>query len=185
MDLMVSLRQCIILATRPILLYTLIQSRDASHADKNTTQAHVQTPKTLMDQQIAADLRVLRRPPPRLYLFSVALIMVLSSQIHEHRSDYGLFETALEILRAMSNHGNLAAPEFYNNLECVQQCLDQKWGSTTRTSHASESSRVLDSQPMRCLRFPSLHNERPTSDRGGSARRLYAARDYCARESHP
>jgi hypothetical protein len=96
------------------------------------------------------------------YLFSAALIMVLSSQIQpEKHSDYALFETAFEILRAMRDHGNLAATEFYDNLQCVQQCLDQhqpcnphpsaKRGSTARHSLAGESHRVPDQHPTDAL----------------------------------
>jgi hypothetical protein len=92
------------------------------------------------------------------YLFSAALIMVLSSQIQsDNHSDYELFETAFEILRAMRDHGNLAATEFYDNLKCVQQCLDKtqpaninpsaKRGSTARHSLTGESSRVPDEHP--------------------------------------
>lgn len=166
--------QCIILATRPILLYTLIQSRDADHADQNTTQTHVQTLKTLSDACIHAardnhSLIVAEWTNGSLpimgyfyahYLFSAALIMVLSSQIHSGNfSDYALFETAFEILRAMRDHGNLAATEFYDNLQCVQQCLNQRqpcnatWnpsakrGSTARHALAGESPRVPDQHP--------------------------------------
>lgn len=57
------------------------------------------------------------------YLFSSALIMVISSQLYGNQKDFVAFETALEILQILSGHGNLAATEFYDNLECVRQCL--------------------------------------------------------------
>lgn len=98
------------------------------------------------------------------YLFSTALIMVLSSQIQpENHNDYALYETAFEILRAMRDHGNLAATEFYDNLECVQQCLDKnqrsanaKRGSTARASLTGESGhvQVLDQHPTDLLPGP-------------------------------
>ncbi|KAJ5580268.1 uncharacterized protein N7459_006253 [Penicillium hispanicum] len=139
--------QCIILTTRPILLYSLIQSRQSSLADDKDT-AHTTMPilKTLGDACIHAarhthSLIVDEWTNGSLpifgyfyahYLFSCALIMVISSQIHlEASHDFALFETAFEILRAMSDHGNLAATEFYDNLECVRQCLDPKRGATT------------------------------------------------------
>lgn len=69
------------------------------------------------------------------YLFSSALIMVISSEIHpEIDNDFALFETETEILRAMSDHGNLAATEFYDNLECVRHCLQKKRNSRARNS---------------------------------------------------
>lgn len=61
--------------------------------------------------------------------------MVISSQIHtDNCNDFALFESAAEILRAMSDHGNLAATEFHDNLECVRQCLSKKQGSHARLS---------------------------------------------------
>ena len=57
------------------------------------------------------------------YLFSSALIMFISSEINGSSNDFMAFETAIEILHTMSGHGNLAAREFYDNLECLQHCL--------------------------------------------------------------
>ncbi|KAJ5086503.1 hypothetical protein NUU61_007810 [Penicillium alfredii] len=168
--------QCIILATRPILLYTLIQSRDANHANQNTPQTQIQILKTLSDACIHAarynhSLIVAEWTNGSLpimgyfyahYLFSAALVMVLSSQIlSENQSDYALFETAFEILRAMRAHGNLAATEFYDNLECVQQCLDKtqpphvipsaKRGSNAGNPLPGESSQIQDQHPNDAL----------------------------------
>lgn len=39
-------------------------------------------------------------------------------------SDLGAFETALEVLKAMSENGNLAASEFYLHLEAVRGCFE-------------------------------------------------------------
>ncbi|KAJ5658964.1 hypothetical protein N7507_005415 [Penicillium longicatenatum] len=129
--------QCIILATRPILLYTLIQSREAGHEKGPVSNA--QTLKTLGDACIHAarnthSLIVDEWANGTLpifgyfyahYIFSSALIMVVSSQIYnDHCNDFALFETAYEILHAMSDHGNLAAKEFYENLDYVRKCLD-------------------------------------------------------------
>ncbi|KAJ5273807.1 hypothetical protein N7478_008932 [Penicillium angulare] len=140
--------QCIMLATRPILLYRLMQSREPGNEDdKDTADASSQALKTLSDACIHAARHThslivdewINGTLPIFgyfyahYLFSSALIMVISSQLHsENYNDFTLFETAFEILRAMSNHGNLAASEFYDNLECVQKCLNQKHGSSNR-----------------------------------------------------
>ena len=59
------------------------------------------------------------------YLFSSALILAMSSLLPiGNPSDHGSFEAALEILRPMSENGNLAALEFFQNLEQVKICLD-------------------------------------------------------------
>jgi len=47
-------------------------------------------------------------------------------------SDMGGFETALEILRSMSENGNLAAADFWQNLEQVKFCLEGYWGERER-----------------------------------------------------
>lgn len=67
--------------------------------------------------------------------------MVIPSQIYsENDSDFALFGTAYEILGAMRDHGDLAATEFYDNLECVQQCLDKSSGLVSQ--HISLSSHL-------------------------------------------
>lgn len=144
------------LATRPILLFTLIQSRKDPEEDSNqSTKQKEQTLKTLGDACLHAarhthSLIVEEWANGSLpiygyfyahYLFSGALIMVISSQINsDNHSDFALFETAYEILRMMRDHGNLAATEFYDNLESVRECLDEAQGFTTR--HASSSSHL-------------------------------------------
>jgi hypothetical protein len=147
--------QCIMLATRPILLHTLMQHRCSKPSDeKSSSQTNTQTLRTLGDACIHAarhthSLIVEEWTNGSMpiygyfyahYLFSSALIMVISSEIHtENCDDFALFETATEILRAMSDHGNLAATEFYDNLACVRQCLGKKQGSRTRSSLPSEA----------------------------------------------
>ncbi|KAJ5807635.1 hypothetical protein N7447_011091 [Penicillium robsamsonii] len=133
--------QCIMLASRPILLHTLIQVTSPETTQEGSSQPNIrQTLKTLSDACIHAarhthSLIVEEWTNGSLpifgyfyahYLFSSALIMVISSLVYpENSDDFALFEAACEILRAMSNHGNLAATEFYDNLECVKQCLDE------------------------------------------------------------
>ena len=79
------------------------------------------------------------------YLFSCALIMFISSQIHaDDCNDFALFESAYEILRAMSGQGNLAATEFYDNLESVRNCLDKRQGSIHQPPLLGENSRSSD-----------------------------------------
>ncbi|KAJ5698108.1 hypothetical protein N7462_000113 [Penicillium macrosclerotiorum] len=175
--------QCIILATRPILLYSLIQSRDSSAAgEDHTSQSHAQTLKTLSDACIHAarhnhSLTVdewINGSLPIFgyfyahYLFSTALVMVISSQIHpDNYSDYELFETSLEILHAMSDHGNLAAAEFYDNLECVRQCIHQKQGLATHQSLPAVPSRTSEQpHPTPNLGLLPDQPERGLSDLG-------------------
>ncbi|KAJ5216096.1 uncharacterized protein N7498_002503 [Penicillium cinerascens] len=85
--------------------------------------------------------------------------MVFSSQTHaEHCSDYALFGTALESLRPVSSHGNLAATEFYDNLEYLQQCLNQNCGSPAQRFVSIGSLRPHQNSPD----MLPLHTNPPT-----------------------
>ncbi|KAJ5782065.1 hypothetical protein N7457_003839 [Penicillium paradoxum] len=151
--------QCIMLASRPILLHTLIQATcHEPNQDEGTRTNIRQTLKTLSDACIHAarhthSLIIEEWTNGSLpvfgyfyahYLFSSALIMVISSLVYpENSNDFALFEAAFEILRTMSSHGNLAATEFYDNLEGLKQCLDTRISSEIdHTQNAS--SRIAD-----------------------------------------
>jgi hypothetical protein len=130
------------LASRPILLHALIQTTCLEPIEEDNSQTNIrQTLKTLCNACIhtarhSHSLIVEEWTSGSLpifgyfyahYLFSSALIMVISSLVYpENSNDFALFEAAFEILRAISSHGNLAATEFYDNLECVKQCLDSR-----------------------------------------------------------
>lgn len=148
------------LASRPILLHALIQAISSDSIAEDNAQTNIrQTLKTLCDACIHAARHThsliveewTNGSVPIFgyfyahYLFSSALIMVISSLVYpENSNDLALFEAAFEILRAMSSHGNLAATEFYDNLECVKQCLDERRGSGDG-HFQSDLSRVAES----------------------------------------
>jgi hypothetical protein len=59
------------------------------------------------------------------YLFSSAMVLAMSSLLPiGNPSDMSAFETALEVLRSLSDNGNLAALEFFQNLDQVKGCID-------------------------------------------------------------
>lgn len=148
------------LASRPVLLHALIQATSPEPATEDNARTNIrQTLKTLSDACIHAARHThsliveewTNGSVPIFgyfyahYLFSSALIMVISSLVYpENSNDFALFEAAFEILRAMSSHGNLAATEFYDNLECVKQCLEKI--RTSEGGHVqSDLSRVAES----------------------------------------
>ena len=60
------------------------------------------------------------------YLFSSAMILAMSSFLPIGKaSDMAGFDTALEILRTMSENGHLAALEFAQNLDQIKVCLSR------------------------------------------------------------
>lgn len=165
------------LASRPVLLYALIHSTCSEPLEEDSAHTNIrQTLKTLSDACIHAarhthSLIVEEWTNGSLpifgyfyahYLFSSALIMVISSQVYpENGGDFALFEAAFEILRAMSNHGNLAATEFYDNLECVRQCLEKQGGSESGPSLQFDQSFATD-QSGAHPSVPSLSRRRPS-----------------------
>lgn len=87
--------------------------------------------------------------------------MVISSQVHpDSCNDFALFETSAEILRAMSDHGNLAATEFYDNLTCVRQCLGIELDSHERHFPLDDAVGMSDVTPINSLSVVPDHAAR-------------------------
>lgn len=64
------------------------------------------------------------------YLFSAVIVLVISSLLPStgNPADLEALDTAIEILHRMSDHGNLAAAEFHENLRRVKQSLPTDLG---------------------------------------------------------
>lgn len=164
------------LASRPVLLHALIQAKSSNPEDdlhatirqtlKTLSEACIHSARNthslIMEEWINGSLPIFGYFYAH-YLFSSALVMVVSSQVYsENANDFALFEAAFEILRAMSDHGNLAAAEFYDNLECVRQCLDpgiqpetgvsQPTGTVRMSNNSTEPLPVISSQQAGTVR---------------------------------
>lgn len=91
------------------------------------------------------------------YLFSSTVALVISSFLGSslgNSSDIEALDTAMEILRRMTDHGNLAAAEFYENLVRIREVLRNGAGTETGYSysdgaegHARNDDDVYDSSP--------------------------------------
>jgi hypothetical protein len=172
-------RQCIMLASRPVLLYALIQATCSESANEDTAHTNIsQTLKTLSDACIHAarhthSLIVDEWTNGSLpifgyfyahYLFSSALIMVISSEVYaENGGDFALFEAAFEILRAMSSHGNLAATEFCDNLDCVRKCLEKQRGSESKPPVQVDQPLVTEQSGAMPSTTPTLSGRRSSA----------------------
>lgn len=85
------------------------------------------------------------------------MALVISSLLGSslgNSSDIEALETAMEILRRMTDHGNLAAAEFYENLVRIRGVLRNGAGTETGYSysdgtedHARNDDDVYDSSP--------------------------------------
>ncbi|KAJ5627481.1 Major facilitator superfamily domain general substrate transporter [Penicillium herquei] len=152
-SLHMAFNQCIILTTRPTLLHLLITLRKAESTDAGP-EAVSQPVLTLSEACIHAArhshsmilTRWINGTMPTFgyfhahYLFSSALILAMSSFVPiGNPTDMSGFDSALDLLRSMTENGNLAAAEFYHNLEQVKLCLDTYRANTSSQSRHSET----------------------------------------------
>jgi hypothetical protein len=147
-SLHMAFNQCVILTTRPTLLHLLITLRKNNGSrplGENIRDSVSQPVLTLSEACIHAArhshsmilTRWINGTCPSFgyfhahYLFSSALILAMSSFVPiGNPNDMGGFDSALDVLRSMSENGNLAAAEFYHNLEQVKVCLDAYRGQS-------------------------------------------------------
>ena len=153
-SLHMAFNQCVILTTRPTLLHLLITLRKknphkppSESTSTNTSQDTVvsQPVLTLSEACIHAArhshsmilTRWINGTMPTFgyfhahYLFSSALVLAMSSFVPVgNPNDMSSFDSALDLLRSMTENGNLAAAEFYYNLEQVKDCLDGYRGTS-------------------------------------------------------
>jgi hypothetical protein len=147
-SLHMAFNQCVILTTRPTLLHLLITLRKNNGSrplGENIRDSVSQPVLTLSEACIHAArhshsmilTRWINGTCPSFgyfhahYLFSSALILAMSSFVPiGNPNDMSGFDSALDVLRSMSENGNLAAAEFYHNLEQVKVCLDAYRGAS-------------------------------------------------------
>ncbi|KAE8383721.1 fungal-specific transcription factor domain-containing protein [Aspergillus bertholletiae] len=133
--------QCLILATRPVLLHVL-HLRRARHERNTADQSlpFIETASALSE----ACLQCARRSYHILteswvdgsfptfdytytqYLFSTSLILAISSLLQNPNSsaDRDDFETAVQILKQLDHNGNYAAKEFCRHVESIKAILE-------------------------------------------------------------
>ncbi|PWY68452.1 fungal-specific transcription factor [Aspergillus heteromorphus CBS 117.55] len=126
--------QCVILATRPILLHALFQY---SHRENNEdipqpvitlSEACIHAARhshtLIIEEWVNGSLPIYGYFSAH-YLFSSCIALVISGLLSHvgNTTDLESLETATEILHRMSDHGNLAATEFYENLKRVKEAL--------------------------------------------------------------
>ncbi|KAJ5745718.1 transcriptional regulator family: Fungal Specific TF [Penicillium odoratum] len=168
-SLHMAFNQCVILSTRPTLLHLLITLRKAESTGAGR-EAVSQPVLTLSEACIHAArhshsmilTRWINGTMPTFgyfhahYLFSSALILAMSSFVPIGNSnDMSGFDSALDLLRSMTENGNLAAAEFYHNLEQVKVCLDAYRGNTSGGPRKQEG--LLESNPSSINLGPSTN----------------------------
>ncbi|KAL4998183.1 fungal-specific transcription factor domain-containing protein [Aspergillus recurvatus] len=154
--------QCVILTTRPTLLHLLklTETENSTPASTTTTKETISQPlqtlgeacihaarhshSLILTKWINGSLPVFGYFHAH-YLFSSSLVLAMSAFVPlplGSPADLNAFETGLEVLASMSENGNLAASEFYHNLERVMGCLEAwraKRGCVSRSGSASHN----------------------------------------------
>ncbi|RAH43898.1 Zn(II)2Cys6 transcription factor [Aspergillus brunneoviolaceus CBS 621.78] len=126
--------QCVILATRPILLHALFQSGQREPSEDlpqpviTVSEACIHAARhshsLIIEEWVNGSLPMYGYFYAQ-YLFSSCIALVISGLLPSigNPADLEALETATEILHRMSDQGNLAASEFHENLKRVKQAL--------------------------------------------------------------
>ncbi|KAF5856217.1 hypothetical protein ETB97_007693 [Aspergillus alliaceus] len=135
--------QCVILATRPIILHALLHQRGHQENSEDPLPQPVITLSEacihaarhshalIIEEWVNGSLPIYGYFYAQ-YLFSSATVLVISGLLPAfgNPADLDSLEVAIEILSRMSDHGNLAAAEFHENLKQVKQSLSGDVGKS-------------------------------------------------------
>ncbi|KAL3476268.1 fungal-specific transcription factor domain-containing protein [Aspergillus californicus] len=180
-SLHLAFNQCVILTTRPTLLHLLKLNDNAGESSnpnidrRSSSRENISQPlltlgeacihaarhshSVILNKWINGSLPVFGYFHAH-YLFSAALILAMSSFVSiGSPADTGAFETGVEVLSSMSENGNLAASEFYHNLEQVKQCLHRyqnpRSGNQVSTSTTTTTPGIGNTAPYGTAPAPS------------------------------
>lgn len=157
-SLQLHFNQCIILATRPILLYVLkVKDPFASNAsgppDGSDPPPVSDTTKSLADSCIAA-ARTSNSILSQLFvenalatcgyfdahhLFASTLVLIISAITSPNASDSDAVQTAFQLLMVMRDNGNAAAGQYFSRLVQIQWSVSRLFARTTAMEETSVS----------------------------------------------
>ncbi|KAH7490962.1 hypothetical protein FOMA001_g3877 [Fusarium oxysporum f. sp. matthiolae] len=141
--------QCLILASRPVLLYTLrlrqnsdkailgsLISETASTLSEACMQCARRSCRILTDSWINGSFPTFEFTYTQC-LFSAAVILAISSlfQSSDSQRDGDDFESAAQILEQLDQNGNLAAKEFSKHMQAIKTILRSISFEKTRVEH--------------------------------------------------
>ena len=156
-SLQLHFNQCIILTTRPILLYVFkIRNPFANDAAGNVGNAPEisDTAKSLADSCVAA-ARTSNAILSQLFvdnalatcgyfdanhLFSSTLVLIISAISSPNSGDSDAVQTAFQLLMVMRDNGNAAAGEYFARLAHIQWSVSRLFTRATATREASPAA---------------------------------------------
>lgn len=168
-SLQLHFNQCIILTTRPILLYVLKVKNPFSASSSGTSTPTISdTTRTLADSCISA-ARTSNAILSQLFvenslatcgyfdahhLFGSTLVLIVSAVIAPNANDSDAVQTAFQLLAVMRDHGNMTAANYYNRLMQIHWTIGRLFVRATVTEDAtpynesSENTTAPEPLPM-------------------------------------
>ncbi|KAF2189095.1 hypothetical protein K469DRAFT_737342 [Zopfia rhizophila CBS 207.26] len=142
-----SFNQCVILATRPVLLHN--QALQIPENARALAEACVRTARhsyrLLMESWIDGSFLTFDYFYTQ-YLFSAATILAISSLLNgkDSRNDGEDFEAASQFLAQLKQSGNFAASEFCGHFDAMKVCMEATpWGKNQSNSASSAMNPAL------------------------------------------
>lgn len=140
--------QCVILAIRPVLLGFLSRQRNDQSVPMDQESKHISITlseacinaaryslRLCLDEWTNGSLVIFGYAFPA-FLFSSGLVLAIASILTTgNKSDLMAFETAMEMLKVLSNSENLAAKDLYENFLQVKQCISDREFLETAFGH--------------------------------------------------
>ncbi|TPX11308.1 uncharacterized protein E0L32_001126 [Thyridium curvatum] len=156
-SLQLHFNQCIILTTRPILLYVLKVKNPFNPADASTRPIS-DTTRSLADSCISA-ARTSNSILSQLFvdnslatcgyfdahhLFASTLVLIISAITSPNSGDSDAVQTAFQLLMVMRDNGNIAAGQYFSRLVQIQWSVSRLY---SRTTPAIETSAPSNEEP--------------------------------------
>ncbi|KAG8361930.1 hypothetical protein FVEN_g240 [Fusarium venenatum] len=142
--------QCLILASRPILLHVLRLRRDSSMGTLEPGTESISASAIALSEacvecarrsyRVLSDSSINGSFPTfdytyTQYLFSVAIVLAISSVLAECTTDGDDFETAAQILEQLDQNGSFAAKEFCRHIKATSNMLIQVHAEREQVGH--------------------------------------------------
>jgi len=148
-----SINQCVILVTRPVLLYVFNQTITAQGTPYRTPsipplvyfpaeepiQAARQTSDLVTQSWVdGCNLGCFDAHS----IFSSAMILAISSLLASNGSDGRLFDTTSQILHNFAEHGNLTAAEFLSHIELISRSMKPHCEKSSRSQTSTGQQNI-------------------------------------------
>lgn len=181
-SLQLHFNQCIILATRPILLDVLMAKITGNLEPQAAALPLTGTLKTLAEACVSAartsntifsylfveNSLAIRGYFDAHHLFASTLVLIISASISPNASDSDSVQTAFQLMKLMKENGNVAAANYFPRLQQIQDAFCRMMTSRLTTRQVADATQtMLSSMQGNTAPFPLLS---PTTEIGSHDR---------------